>query len=104
MRTLYIDERSILSVTPGPGCREIVTDRLDGFPDAVVACYRYAPADDTHAELVQAWRNPDYIAARMAEAEARQWAAALESENKALLADMAQMVEEIYASDLEIMQ
>lgn len=111
MRALYIDYDFKVHTTDAEGLTAIETDAFDGMPDKVTECYRFVPAGSSytkhggvtvHGVFIQPFVTENELDAAQREYE-RELLATLQAENDALVADMAQMVEEIYQSDTEMM-
>ena len=87
------------------------TDAFDGKCAAYIEGYRLIPAGEVwtredgvafHGEMIAPWKPWAELDKAQREYE-RQRAEALAAKNEAMLADMAQLVEEVYQSDLEMM-
>ena len=111
MRTIYLDSDFLCHVHNGGAYTAVETDFFDGKCQAYIEGYRFVPAGESwtrqdgevfHGEMVSPWKDWWELDATQREYE-REQLAALASENDALVADMAQMVEEIYQSDTEMM-
>lgn len=110
--TIYIDNDYRCHVSDPDGTMTAVeTDVFDGKCPAYIEGYRYVPSGAAWTrpdgvvfpgEMVAPWRDWRTLDAAQRDYE-REQMAALASENDALVADMAQMVEEIYQSDTEMM-
>ena len=109
--TIYIDDDFKCHTSDDGTLTAVETDVFDGKCAAYIEGYRFIPAGAewtrpdgvTFAgEMIAPWR--DWRTLDDAQ-RAYEWEqlAALASENDALVADMAQMVEEIYQSDTEMM-
>ena len=109
---IYIDSDFKCHTSNPEGTMAAVeTDAFDGKCSAYIEGYRYIPAGETWTrpdgvtftgEMIAPWKDWRELDAAQREYE-REQLAALASENDALVADMAQMVEEIYQSDTEMM-
>lgn len=109
--TIYIDA-DFKCHTEGSGSMTAVeTDFFDDKCADYIEGYRYIPAGEVWArsdgvifrgEMIAPWKPWQELDAYQREYE-RQRAAELAAENESLLADMAQLVEEVYQSDLEMM-
>ena len=111
MRTIYIDSDFKCHVTDDGTFASFETDFFDGKCDTFVEGYRFVPFDESwtrpdgvvfHGEMVAPWKDWRELdeAQRVYEKEQL---IALREENKALVADMAKMVDEVYQSDIEIL-
>ena len=110
--TIYIDNDFKCHVSNPEGTYTAVeTTACDGKCDAYIEGYRYVPAGEVwtrpdgvvfRGEMVAPWKDWRELDEAQREYE-REQLAALAAENEALVADMAQMVEEIYQSDTEMM-
>ena len=111
MRTIYIDS-DFKCHTVGDGTLTTVeTDFFDGKCDTFVEGYRFVPAGQSwtredgavfRGEMAAPWKPWQELDKAQREYE-RRLAETLSAENAALISDMAQMVEEVYQSDLEMM-
>lgn len=109
---IYIDNDFKFHVSDPDGTLTAVeTDVFDGKCQQYIEGYRYIPDGETWTrpdgvtfagEMIAPWRDWRTLDAAQRDYE-REQLAALASENDALVADMAQMVEEIYQSDTEMM-
>ena len=90
---------------------EVETDFFDGKCDTYIEGYRFVPYGETwvredgvafRGEMITPWKPWEELDDAQRDYE-RQQLVALAAENEALVADMAQMVEEIYQSDTEMM-
>lgn len=110
--TIYIDSDFKCHTSDPDGLYTAVeTDFFDGKCQAYIEGYRFVPSGATwtrpdgvvfQGEMISPWRDWEELDAAQREYE-REQLVALASENDALVADMAQMVEEIYQSDTEMM-
>lgn len=110
--TIYIDNDYRCHISNPDGTLTAVeTDAFDGKCPAYIEGYRFIPAGAewtrpdgvTFAgEMIAPWRDWRTLDEAQRDYE-REQLAAIASENDALVADMAQMVEEIYQSDTEMM-
>ena len=109
---IYVDsEFKCHTSNPDGTYTAVETDFFDGKCDAYIEGYRFVPAGAAwtrsdgvtfSGEMVapcRDWRELD-AAQRAYE---REQLAALTVENEALVADMAQMVDDVYQSDMEMM-
>lgn len=111
MRTIYLDNDYKCHVENDGTLTPAKTNAFDGKCDTYVEGYRFVPAGESWTrsdgvvftgEMIAPWKSWDELDAAQRAYE-RQKISSLESENEALIADMAQMVEEVYQSDLEMM-
>lgn len=111
MKTIYIDEEFQCHISPADGMFAIETDFFDGRCDTFIEGYRYIPAGKTwmredgttfDGEMIAPFKNWKELDDAQREYEWEQLEA-LKAENEALVSDMAQMVEDIYQADIEIL-
>lgn len=110
--TIFIDKEYRCHTSDPEGLyTNLETSAFDGKCQTYTEGYRFVPAgavwtreDGTQfpGEMVAPWRDWQELDAAQREYE-RQRVSDLESENETLLNDMAQMVDEVYASDMEMM-
>ena len=113
---IYIDEKYKCHVSPGEGLTEIETDCFDGKCDTYIKGYCYIP--EGHTLLLDSgnvcrgsaffpWKQWTELDEAQREYEREQLATikeengTLQEENTMLLTDMAQIVDEVYQSDIE---
>lgn len=108
---LYLDADFRCHLSGGAGMTEIDTELFDGKCPAYIEGYRYVPPGERwvredgvafRGEMITPWKPWEELDDAQRDYE-RQQLVALAAENEALVADMAQMVEEIYQSDTEMM-
>ena len=108
---IYIDNDYKCHVTDDGTMTAVETNAFDGKCDAYIEGYRFVPAGKSwtredgavfHGEMIAPWRDWRELDAAQRDYE-REQLATLQAENEALVSDMAQMVEEIYQSDTEMM-
>ena len=108
---LYLDADFRCHLSGGAGMTEIDTELFDGKCPAYIEGYRYVPPGERwvredgvafRGEMIAPWKDWEELDDAQRDYE-RQQLVALAAENEALVADMAQMVEEIYQSDTEMM-
>lgn len=108
---IYIDNDYKCHVTDDGTMTSVETNFFDGKCDAYIEGYRFVPAGESwtrpdgavfHGEMIAPWRDWLELDAAQRGYE-REQLATLQAENEALVSDMAQMVEEIYQSDTEMM-
>ena len=109
---IYIDEEyKCHTFNPDGAYTAVETDFFDGKCQAYIDGYRFVPAGESwtrpdgvvfHGEMIAPWKDWRELDAAQRAYE-REQLAAITAENEALVSDMAQMVEEIYQSDTEMM-
>lgn len=109
---IYIDNDFKCHTSDPDGTLTAVeTNFFDGKCPAYIDGYRFIPAGETWTrsdgivftgEMIAPWRDWNELDNAQRDYE-REQLATLQAENDALVADMAQMVEEIYQSDTEMM-
>ena len=108
---LYLDADFRCHLSGGAGMTEIDTELFDGKCPAYIEGYRYVPPGERwvredgvafRGEMITPWKPWEELDDAQRDYE-RQQLVAIAAENEALVADMAQMVEEIYQSDTEMM-
>lgn len=92
---IWIDKDHKVSATFKNHYSEIETNAFDGMDPKVIECHKYYPPTETTVELVQAWASADEISYRQSIAD-------LNRQNNELLESIADMVEDIYQQDLNI--
>lgn len=111
MRTIYIDSDFKCHVTDDGTMSAVETDFFDGKCDTLIEGYRFVPDGQTWTredgfvftgEMVAPWKSWRELDEFQREYE-RELATELTAENETLVADMAQMIEEVYQSDMEMM-
>lgn len=110
--TIYIDNDFKCHVSNPEGTYTAVeTSAFDGKCAAYIEGYRFVPDGETwtrpdgavfHGEMIAPWRDWRTLDVAQRDYE-REQLATITAENEALVSDMAQMVEEIYQSDTEMM-
>jgi hypothetical protein len=109
--TIYIDSEFKCHTVNDGSMIAVETDFFDGKCNAYIEGYRYVPAGETWVredgvvftgEMIAPWKDWQELDAAQREYEQRR-VSELEAENETLLNDMAQMIEEVYQSDLELM-
>ena len=111
MRTIYIDS-DFKCRTVGDGALTAVeTDFFDGKCDEFVEGYRFVPTGQCwtredgavfYGEMAAPWKPWQALDKAQREYE-RELVSQLQTENATLISDMAQMIDEVYRSDLEMM-
>lgn len=108
---IYMDSDFKCHLSPADGLTEVETDLFDGKCPEYIEGYRFIPPgsvwirpDGTafHGGMLAPWKPWNELDEAQREYE-RQRVPELEAENETLLADMAQLVEEVYQSDMEMM-
>lgn len=109
--TIYIDADFKCYVSDDGTMTAVQTDFFGGKCDTYIEGYRYIPAGETwtrpdgvtfSGEMVAPWKDWRTLDAAQRAYE-REQLTALAAENEALVSDMAQMVDEVYQSDIEIL-
>lgn len=109
---IYIDSDFKCHVSKADGLTEIETEFFDGFCDEYIEGYRFVPADSTwirddgiafSGEMVVPWKSWKGLDAIQRRYEKAQYVE-VTNQNEELLNTIADMVEEVYQSDLEVMQ
>lgn len=109
---IYIDSEFRCYTAPGSGRTEAETDFFDGKAPDYIRGYRYIPRgqrwvrEDGRAfagEMIAPWRPWEALRETQQDYE-RERLQELENRNEELVAAMAEMVEEVYQSDLEAME
>ncbi len=100
--TIYVDKECKCHMSDDGTRRAVETEFFDGKCAEFVEGYRCVPSPS--GEMIAPWR--DY--AQLAQCQAiyermRAQQADMAAQNDALVNDMAQLVEEVYRSDLEMM-
>lgn len=102
--TIYIDPNFRCHVSPGDGFTSVETDAFDGKCRQFIEGYRFVPAGESwtredgqvfHGEMIAPWRYSSILEELQALYE--------EEQNKAT-AEMAALIEEVYNSDLEVIE
>lgn len=111
MKTIYLDSDFKCHTTDDGTMTPVETDFFDGICDVMVEGYRFVPAGQSWTrhdgavfvgEMIAPWKPWEKLDMAQREYE-RELAQALSVENDTLIADMAQMIEEVYQSDMEMM-
>ena len=107
--TIYIDADFKCHVSDDGTMAAVETDVFDEKCPAYIEGYRYIPAGATWTrpdgvtfagEMVAPWKDWRTLDAAQRAYE-REQLVTLTAENEALISDMAQMVDEVYQSDIE---
>lgn len=102
--TIYIDSEYKCYTSPGEGLTEVKTDAFNGKCSKVIEGYRFVPAGESwtredgqvfHGEMIAPWRDYAILSEFQEVAQ--------EEQDKAT-AEMAAIVEEVYNSDLEVIE
>lgn len=102
--TIYIDNDYKCHTSPGDGFTSVETDAFDGKCRQFIEGYRFVPAGESwtredgqvfHGEMIAPWRYSSILEELQALYE--------EEQNKAT-AEMAALIEEVYNSDLEVIE
>lgn len=111
MKTIYMDS-DFKCRTVGDGTLAAAeTDFFDGKCDAYIEGYRFVPAGESWTredgvvfagEMAAPWKPWQALDKAQREYE-RELVSQLQTENATLISDMAQMIDEVYRSDLEMM-
>ena len=108
---LYLDADFRCHLTSETGRTEVEVSYFDGKCQAYIEGYRFVPDGETwvredgvmfQGEMIAPWKSWEELDAAQRAYE-RELAETLSAENAALLSDMAQLVEEVYQSDMEMM-
>ena len=111
MKTIYMDSDFKCRTVGDDALVAAETDFFDGKCDAYIEGYRFVPEGESwtredgavfHGEMAAPWKPWQELDKAQREYE-RELAETLSAENVALISDMAQMVEEVYSSDMEMM-
>lgn len=102
--TIYIDNDYRCHTSPGDGLTAVETDAFDGKCRQYIEGYRFVPAGESwvredgqvfHGEMLAPWRPYEILA---------ELQAVYEEEQAKATAEMAALVEEVYNSDLEVIE
>ena len=111
MKTIYMDSDFKCRTVGDDALAAAETDFFDGKCDAYIEGYRFVPEGESwtredgavsHGEMAAPWKPWQALDKAQREYE-RGLAETLSAENAALISDMAQMVEEVYSSDMDMM-
>ena len=111
MKTIYLDSDFKCHSFDDGTMTSVETDFFDGKCDAYIEGYRIIPAGESWTrsdgerftgEMIAPWKPWQELDDAQREYE-RELGETLSAENDGLIADMAQMIEEVYQSDLEMM-
>ena len=110
MKTIYIDSDFKCHLTNDDTRTAIETDFFDGICDVMVEGYRFVPAGQTwtrrdgvvfEGEMIAPWKPWNELDVAQREYE-REQLSQLKTENTNLINNLAQLVEEVYQNDLEV--
>ena len=102
--TIYIDSDYKCYTSPGDGLTAVETDAFDGKCRQLIEGYRFVPAGKTwtredghrfNGEMVAPWRNYEILA---------EFQAIYEEEQAKATAEIAALVEDVYNSDMEVIE
>ena len=111
MKTIYIDSDFKCHLTDDGTMTAVETDFFDRICDTMLEGYRFVPAGQTwtredgevfDGEMIAPWKPWRELDNAQREYE-RELVTELTAENTTLIDDMAQMIEEVYQSDMEMM-
>ena len=111
MKTIYIDSDFKCHLSDDGTMTPVETDFFDYICDTMLEGYRFVPAGETwtredgevfDGEMIAPWKPWLDLDDAQREYE-RELITELTAENETLIADMAQMIEEVYQSDMEMM-
>lgn len=102
--TIYIDADCKCHTSPGEGLTAVETDAFEGKCRQYIEGYRFVPAGQSweredgqafEGEMVAPWRNYELLA---------EFQAIYEEEQAKAMEEIAALVEEVYNSDLEVIE
>ena len=102
--TIYIDNDYKCHTSPGEGLTAVETDFFDGKCRRFIEGYRFVPAGETwtredgqvfHGEMVAPWRNYELLS---------ELQSIYEEEQTKATEEIAAIVEEVYNSDMEVIE
>ena len=109
---IYIDSEFKCRTAPGEGLTAVETDSFDGKAPGFIEGYRFVPEGQSWTredgavfagEMVSPWK--DWVELdEIQRAYEREQYVALTAQNDELVNTIAEMVEEVYESDLEVME
>lgn len=109
---IYIDSEFKCYIAPGDGLVEAESTFFDGKAPDYVEGYRFVPAGQTwmrqdgvkfQGEMIAPWK-PWAELDSLQRAYDQEQVASLTAQNTELLSTIAEMVEEVYQSDLDVME
>lgn len=101
---IYIDNDYKCHVFPGDGLTAVETDAFDGKCRQYIEGYRFVPSGETwtredgqvfHGEMVAPWRNYELLS---------ELQSIYEEEHTKATEEIAAIVEEVYNSDMEVIE
>lgn len=102
--TIYIDNDYKCHTSPGDGLTAVETDAFDGKCRQFIEGYRFVPAGETwvredgqvfYGEMIVPWRDYELLA---------EFQAIYEEEQSKATEEIAAIVEEVYNSDMEVIE
>lgn len=102
--TIYIDNDYKCHVSPGDGLTAVETDAFDGKCRQYIEGYRFVPAGESweredgevfYGEMISPWRPYEILA---------ELQAVYEEEQAKATKEIAAIVEEVYNSDMEVIE
>lgn len=108
---IYVDSDFKCHISNDGTMRSVETDFFDKKADELIEGYRFVPFGETwtredgevfDGEMIAPWKPWQELDNAQREYE-RELITELTAENETLIADMAQMIEEVYQSDMEMM-
>lgn len=102
--TIYIDNDYKCHTSPGEGLTAVETDAFEGKCRQFIEGYRFVPVGETwtredgqvfEGEMIAPWRNYELLV---------EFQTIYEEEQAKATAEMAAIVEEVYNSDLEVIE
>lgn len=104
MKTVYLDEAFLCHAENAEGRRAVETEVFDETPESALPCFRFVPPGESYEDSVcpDGWIQC-LDSEKVRACYEQQRITELSAQNEALINDMAQLVEEVYQSDLEMM-
>ena len=111
MKTIYLDPDFKCHLTDDGTMTAVETDYFDLICDTMTEGYRFVPAGQSwtrsdgavfRGEMIAPWKPWEELDAAQRVYE-RELAETLSTENTELISDMAQMIDEVYQSVMEMM-
>ena len=102
--TIYIDNDYKCHTSPGDGLTPVETDAFDGKCRQFIEGYRFVPVGETwtredgkvfHGEMVAPWRPYEILV---------ELQSVYDEEQDKATAEMAALIEEVYNSDMEVIE
>lgn len=109
---IYINKEFKCYTDPGDGLTEVETDFFDGKTPGYIEGYRFVPSGQSWTredgavfpgEMIAPWKNWTDLDALQRTYEQEQ-VVSLTAQNTELLSTIGEMVEEVYQSDLDVME